>query len=127
MNNNTTSIILGVVIGLAIGGFGGYTTGQKSATTINAAQVQQMTDMMKTDGERMGKMGGMMMSAGTMMQEKGTTYKDDTMVMMGKDLEANGKKHMEDGKSMTEGDMMGMTANGNMEDMPGMDMDGMKM
>jgi hypothetical protein len=125
--NNSTNIILGVIVGLVLGGFGGYTTGQKSSATINAAQVQQMTDMMKADGERMEKMGGMMMSAGTIMQEKGTTYKDDAMLMMGKDLGANGKKHMEDGKSMTEGDMMGMMTNGNMQNMPGMDMDGMKM
>jgi hypothetical protein len=41
----------------------------------------------------------------------------------GKDMEANGEKHKEDGTSMMDGkSMMGMTENGNMLDMPGMDM-----
>jgi hypothetical protein len=49
------------------------------------------------------------------------------MVMKGKDLSVNGAKHLEDGKSMMDGDMMGMTADGNMADMPGMDHSNMKM
>lgn len=124
--NNTTAI-LGIIVALAIGGAGGYVTGQKSANTVNTAQVQQMTDMMKSDGESAIKMGGMMMQAGSMMEEKGAKYNDQDMVMMGKDLSASGKKHQEDGQSMTKGDMMGMTAGGNMQSMPGMDMGGMKM
>lgn len=123
---NTTTI-LGIIVALAIGGAGGYFAGQKGASTINAAQVQQMTDMMKDDGARMEKMGGMMMQAGSMMGEMGVKYNDEAMIMAGKDLSANGKKHQEDGVSMMKGDMMGMTAGGNMQSMPGMDMPGMKM
>lgn len=123
MNNST--LLLGVIVALAIGGFGGYTMGQKSASTINAAQVQDMTNMMVADGERMVNMGSLMMQAGAMMEEKGTKYKDEDMVMMGKDLSANGKRHEADGRSMTEGDMMGMTADGAMGEMPGMEMEGM--
>ena len=118
--NSTTA--LGIVVALIVGGAGGYFVGQNGASTANAAQVQQMTDMMKTDGTSMEKMGGMMMQAGVLLEERGTKYSDQEMVMMGKDLRANGQKHQFDGKSMMEGDMMGMTADGNMDDMPGMDM-----
>ncbi|HSE34973.1 MAG TPA: hypothetical protein VLB83_02510 [Candidatus Paceibacterota bacterium] len=123
MNNST--FLLGMVVALAIGGFGGYTMGQKGANSITAAQVQEMTNMMVADGERMKSMGTMMMQAGAMMEERGAKYRDEEMVMMGKDLSVNGKKHEADGRSMTEGDMMGMTADGAMEDMPGMNMEGM--
>lgn len=116
MNNNTTGIILGVTIGLALGGFGGYTMGTNESSNVSvAAQVEQMAQMMKGDGEEMARMGGMMMDAGKMMEEGGTKYGDQQMVMMGKDLSANGKKHEENGKSMMGGDMMGMG------DMLGMD------
>ena len=123
---NNTTLILGIIVALLVGGFSGYTMGQKGgAANTDIAQIQQMTDMMKTDGINMKKMGGMMMAAGMMMEERGTKYSDEELVMKGKDLTANGKKHMEDGTSMTEGDMMGMTASGNMADMPGMNMEGM--
>jgi hypothetical protein len=61
------------------------------------------------------------------MEERGVKSNDQEMMMKGKDISVNGKKHLEDGKSMTGGDMMGMTANGNMADMPGMDHSNMKM
>lgn len=124
---NNISITLGIIIALIIGGIGGYTLGKNSTNIEHAAQVQQMTDMMKTDGASMERMGNIMMQAGTTLEERGTKYDDQEMVMMGKDLSANGKKHQEDGKSMMGGDMMGMTSNGNMESMPGMDMSNMKM
>lgn len=119
MNNNSTSIILGVVIGLALGAFGGYAIGQKNEATVADAEVASMTAMMKSDGEQMMKMGGMMMSAGKMMEESGAKYNDEVMTMMGKDLSASGMKHQEDGQSMMSGDMMGM--GDTMGDMPGMD------
>jgi hypothetical protein len=124
---NNTTFILGIIIALGVGAIGGYTAGQKKISTVYEAQVQEMTDMMKADGERMEKMGGMMMDAGKMMEERGMRSNDQEMVMEGKDLGVNGKKHLEDGKSMTGGDMMGMTADGNMDDMPGMDHSNMKM
>jgi hypothetical protein len=83
--------------------------------------VAELTAMMKSDGDQMVKMGGMMMSAGQVMETSGTKYHDDTLTMMGKDLSASGMKHEADGKSMMGGDMMGMT------DMSGMDHSGMKM
>lgn len=120
MNNNVTRIVLGVIVGLALGGFGGYTMGTKESSNVSVtAQVEQMTEMMKEDGVAMARMGGMMMNAGKMMEEGGTKYGDQAMVMMGKDLSANGKKHEADGKSMMGSGMMGMG------DMPGMDHSGM--
>lgn len=121
--NATT--ILGMIVALAIGSVGGYVAGKNGADTLNAKQVAAMTMMMKDDGARMEKMGTIMMHAGGMMEERGTKYSDQEMVMMGKDLVANGKRHEADGKSMMEGDMMGMTADGAMDDMPGMEMEGM--
>lgn len=115
MNNNSTSIILGVVIGLALGAFGGYAVGQKSMAETEK-EIAAMTSMMRSDGEQMVKMGGMMMSAGKMMEEGGAKYNDEVMLMMGKDLGASGMKHRSDGQSMMGGDMM---------DMGGMDHSGM--
>lgn len=117
--NNTTIIVM--IAGLAIGGVGGYVAGQRTVSTASTAQIQQMTDMMRTDGASMNKAGGMMMQAAVFMEERGTKYNDQEMVMMGKDLGAIGHKHQMDGQSMTGGDMMGMTADGNMHDMPGME------
>lgn len=122
---NNTSITLGIIIALIVGGMGGYALGKNSTNTEYTVQVQQMSDMMKSDGTSMEKMGGMMMNAGAMMEERGTKYSDQEMVMMGKDLSVSGKKHQADGQSMTGGNMMGMTDNGNMQSMPGMDMEGM--
>lgn len=113
MNNTTT--ILGIIVALAIGHASGYFFGQRGHATANTAQVTQLSDMMKADGAQMAKMGVMMMGAGAMMEERGVKFNDQEMVMMGKDLSVNGKKHEEDGRSMMGGDMMGMV------DMPGMD------
>lgn len=120
MNNST--FIVGIIVALGIGGASGYYAGQGGASTVNAAQIQQMTDMMKIDGASMDKAGGTMMQAGALLQDRGTKYNDQEMVMMGKDLSVNGTKLQGDGKSMTSGNMMGMTDNGNMQSMPGMKM-----
>ena len=120
--NNSTKIILSLIVGFTIGGLGGYSVSQKKVDSINDSQVKEMTTMMISDGERMKKMGALMIEAGAMLTERGTKYKDEEMIMKGKDLTVNGTKHQSDGMSMTEGDMMGMTANGNMDDMPGMKM-----
>jgi hypothetical protein len=124
---NNTTFMLGIIVALGAGALGGYTVAQNNTSAMYTTQVQEMTDMMKADGERMEKMGGMMMDAGKMMEERGVKSNDQEMMMKGKDLSVNGAKHQADGKSMTGGDMMGMTANGNMDDMPGMDHSNIKM
>lgn len=117
MNN---SRIFGIVIALILGGAGGYYTGQTSADAASAEAMQEMLTMMQTDGMNMAKAGGMMMEAGALLEDRGVKYKDQDMVMMGKDLSVFGKKHEEDGKSMAEGDMMGMHTEGDMHDMHSM-------
>lgn len=119
--HNNTSIILGVVAGLFIGGFGGYAATKNFAGKSYEKEVAAMMLMMMEDGARMEKAGGMMIDAGKLLQKKGATYKDDAMVLMGKDLEVNGKQHQANGKSMMDmDDMMGMTADDAMDDVPGM-------
>ena len=113
-------LILGMLGVLAVGGAGGYYTGVNAANANNKTVVAEMADMMKTDGTQMAIMGGLMLDAGALMESKGAFYKDDMMVTLGKDLSANGMKHKEDGMSMTGGDMMGMTKDGNIDDMEGM-------
>ena len=125
-NMNNTKFTVGIVT-LLIGVAGGYFVGQNGANTQKARLVQQMTEMLKSDGSSMEKAGGIMVRAGNILQDRGAKFNDQEMIMMGKDLSVTGKKHQMDGQSMTSGDMMGMTANGNMESMPGMEMDGMKM
>ena len=67
-------------------------------------------------------MGTLIVEGGKMLEERGIKYKDDEMVMKGKDLEVNGAKHQADGKSMMDPkSMMGMTEGGEMKDMPGME------
>lgn len=117
--NNTTIIVM--IAAFALGGVGGYVGGQRGASTVDVAAIQQMTDMMRTDGASMDKAGGMMMQAGALMEDRGMKYHDQEMVMMGKDLGVVGKKHQMDGQSMSGGTMMGMTAEGSMHDMPGME------
>lgn len=119
---NNTTLVIGIIIALGIGGIAGYAAGQNSVNTVRSLQVQEMTDMLKADGTSAEKMGGLMIAAGATLEERGVKYNDQEMVMMGKDLSVNGKKHQEDGKSMAGGDMMGMTTNGNMQSMPGMKM-----
>lgn len=122
---NNAHFTLGIILALVFGAVGGYVAGQNSARNALAPEIATMTAMMASDGERMRDAGGLMMQAGTMMQERATRTNDQDMLELGKDLSARGMRHEADGKSMMEGDMMGMTADGAMENMPGMDMEGM--
>lgn len=122
---NNAHFTLGIILALVFGAVGGYVAGQNSARNALAPEIATMTAMMASDGERMRDAGGLMMQAGTMMQERATRTNDQDMLELGKDLSARGMRHEADGKSMMEGDMMGMTAGGAMEEMPGMDMEGM--
>jgi len=119
--NNPTGIILGVIVGVAVGGFGGYTAGHKAADGVSTKQVDEMMHMMMEDGGRMEKMGMLMVEGGTMLEERGTKLNDPEMISKGKDLKVSGEQHQKDGRSMMEGDMMGMTSDGKIMDMPGMD------
>jgi hypothetical protein len=120
---NNSNIIIGVIIGLVLGGAGGFSYGKSSSGADYEKETREMMKMMSDDGARMEKMGTLMMESGMMMQERGAKYNDEEMTMKGKDMEANGKKHKEDGMSMMdEKSMMGMTEGKKMMDMPGMEM-----
>ena len=122
---NNSNLIIGIIFSLMIGGIGGYVagknTGDMDVSVKTAQQITEMTAMMKADGGRMEKMGTLMIEGGKMLEERGTKYNDQEMVMKGKDLEVNGAKHQQDGMSMMDPkSMMGMTEGGKMSDMPGM-------
>ena len=122
---NNSNLIIGIIFSLMIGGIGGYVAGKNTGDTDvsvkTAQQITEMTAMMKADGGRMEKMGTLMIEGGKMLEERGTKYNDQEMVMKGKDLEVNGAKHQQDGMSMMDPkSMMGMTEGGKMSDMPGM-------
>ena len=122
---NNPNLIIGIIISLIIGGIGGYVAGKNTGDTDvsvkTAQQITEMTAMMKADGGRMEKMGTLMIEGGKMLEERGTKYNDQEMVMKGKDLEVNGAKHQQDGMSMMDPkSMMGMPLDGKMSDMPGM-------
>ena len=122
---NNSNLIIGIIFSLIIGGIGGYFTGKNVGNTNvsakTAQQITEMTAMMKADGGRMVKMGSLMIEGGKMLEERGTKYNDQAMVMKGKDLEVNGAKHQQDGMSMMDPkSMMGMPLDGKMSDMPGM-------
>ena len=122
---NNSNLIIGIIFSLMIGGIGGYVagknTGDMDVSVKTAQQITEMTAMMKADGGRMEKMGTLMIEGGKMLEERGTKFNDQEMVMKGKDLEVNGAKHQQDGMSMMDPkSMMGMPLDGKMSDMPGM-------
>ena len=108
--NNTATIILSVIIGVALGGFGGFTAGKKTSSGgVTDAKVHELVEMMSAEGESMMAMGKMMQEGGTMLEERGIKYSDQEMVIKGKDLKAIGAKSEKDGETMVghEKSMMG--------------------
>ena len=97
-------MIIGLVLGLAVGVIGTYALVGKGDTTAMTKRVDDMSAMAKADGGRMDKMGQMMKDAGMMMQTDGAKYKDSAMIMMGKDLQVNGEKTQSNGQKMMSGD-----------------------
>ncbi|MEK7109018.1 MAG: hypothetical protein AAB919_01110 [Patescibacteria group bacterium] len=93
MNN----IIVAAVIALVLGAGGGYVTGKSSVNTQqNDKQLQDAVTMMKSQSSNIKQMGDMMKSGGTMMQDMGMKYKEDTLVQQGKDMQAIGEKYLEE-------------------------------
>ncbi len=108
--NNTSTIILSVIVGAAIGGFGGFTAGKKTSDNgASDAKMHELIEMMTSEGKSMMTMGKMMQEGGTILEERGTKYSDQEMVIKGKDLKAVGVKSEKDGETMVghEKSMMG--------------------
>ncbi|MFA5830919.1 MAG: hypothetical protein WC878_03770 [Candidatus Paceibacterota bacterium] len=87
-----SKIIIGLVIGIALGGFGGFTMGQSSGAGVSADKVAETEEMMKTAEASMQEMGKQMLSGGAMMQELGMKYNDDVLISTGKDFIILGEK-----------------------------------
>ncbi len=99
--NNIATIILSVIVGAALGGFGGFTAGkQASAIGMTDTEVHELIEMMTSEGKSMMAMGKMMQEGGAMLEERGTTYNDQQMIIKGKDLMALGAKSEKDGETM---------------------------
>jgi uncharacterized membrane protein len=108
--NNATIIILSVIIGVALGGFGGFTAGKKAGDVgTTDAKVHELIEMMSSEGKSMMAMGKMMQEGGSLLEERGIKYSDQEMVIKGKDLKAVGIKSEKDGETMVghEKGMMG--------------------
>jgi hypothetical protein len=87
-----SKIIIGLVIGVALGGFGGFTMGQSSGAGVSTDKIAETEEMMKTAEASMQEMGKQMLASGEMMQELGMKYNDETLVSTGKDLVIMGQK-----------------------------------
>jgi|SRR3989344_1711609 len=109
----TTTLLLGIVIALVIGGSVGYSFGKNA--NDNEARTSELQDsiaMMNEQSTNIQKMAELMKSGGEMMQEMGVKYKDDGMVSSGKDLEAIGQKYMKgDVEAGSSGSMQHMMGN----------------
>ena len=96
--------VIGIVIALIIGGGIGYSAGK--GMNNNGAQTKELQDsvtMMKEQSVSIQKMAELMKTSGVAMQEMGMTYKDDSAVSAGKDLEMMGDKYMKENTKAVEG------------------------
>lgn len=101
------TLILGTLLVLAVGSAGGYSLG-KSANS-NEAQDKELQDsiaMMNEQSANIQTMAAMMKSAGIVMQEMGSKYKDSEALSDGKDLEMIGLKYMSEGSVSADGESM---------------------
>lgn len=107
MNKST---IIATVIALVIGGGAGYMAGGSNAAPTDTTKVVELTKMITADGEQMKKMGDIMVKASALLEERGTKYNDNDLMMTARDLSVYGTKSQTNGKSMTDGNVteMGM-------------------
>lgn len=82
--------------------------GSSMAAPSDVTKVTELNKMITADGEQMQKMGDFMIKTGALLEERGTKYNDNDMMMAAKDLSVYGHKNQKDGKSMTEGNVMEM-------------------
>lgn len=98
---NATTIVISAIVGVVLGGFGGFIAGKKADDVgMTDAEVHELIEMMSSEGKSMMEMGQMMQEGGSMLEERGTKYSDQEMVIKGKDLQAVGVKSEKDGETM---------------------------
>lgn len=106
------NILIAVVI-FVLAGSGGYLVAKAGNTSAqDAKKIQDSIIMMKEQSTTITKMGEMMKTNATMMQEAGMKYNDESMQMSGKDMRALAEKYMKDNESQTSnsGSMKGLMA-----------------
>ena len=104
---NTT--ITTVLAALIIGGVAGYFAGNgATANSSDAKALQESVVMMKEQSASIQEMAQLMQSSGTLLQDMGMKYSDESAVNKGKDLSAVGTKYMKvEEDASAESEMMG--------------------
>lgn len=99
------TLIIGIVVALIVGAGVGYSFGMGSNDGgAEAKKLQDATTMMKEQSANIKEMADIMTSGGAVLQEMGMKFKDDAAVVKGKDLEAVGKKYVEENAKAAEKD-----------------------
>lgn len=99
-----TTLVIGI-IALLVGVGTGYSFGKgPSNNSSNTKKLSDSVSMMKEQSVSIQKMGEMMVSSGTLMQEIGMKYKDDAVITKGKDLEVVGNKYIAENTKSVEKD-----------------------
>ncbi|MDP3800181.1 MAG: hypothetical protein Q8Q90_02040 [bacterium] len=95
------NIIIIIIVAVVAGGIG-YAFGGSSGD-MQDKKLQESITMMKEQSGNIQKMAEMMKTSGTIMQELGMKYKDETAIEKGKDLQIVGEKYVKENENATEG------------------------
>lgn len=97
------NILIAIVIVIVAGG-AGYFIGQSGNTSAaDAKKMQDSITMMKEQSATIKKMGEIMKNNAAVMQQAGTKYNDQDLMMSGKDMETLAAKYTKDNESQASG------------------------
>lgn len=103
-------LIIGVIVSLVIGTGIGYALGNSSSDVgMSKKDADASIVMMKEQAATIQKMATMMRDAGVSLETWSTKYNDQSMVMMGKDMQTVSLKYMK--ATSTTGTMNKMMGN----------------
>ncbi len=91
--------IIAIVLVVLAGGTGYFAGKSGNLAAHKEEKIQASITMMNEQSATIKKMGEMMKAGGLMMQELGTKYEDEGLVMGGKDMMIVGEKYMKDDES----------------------------
>ncbi|MDP3764029.1 MAG: hypothetical protein Q8Q95_00195 [bacterium] len=94
------NVIIIIIIAVVAGGIGYTIRGSNGG--MQDKKLQDSISMMKEQSGSIQKMAEMMKTSGTVMQEMGMKYKDETAIEKGKDLQAVGEKYVKENEKATE-------------------------